>query len=111
MRSGLAGRRRRICHDCDASIDSMACRASTAVMATLTIRQLPDPVRDAIRVAAAHNGRSMEAEVRDALMRVYGPSRSGGQHDKLDRARAVLARGGAGADLVADLMARRDRDG
>ena len=79
-------------------------------MATLTIRNLPDTVRDAIRVAAAHNGRSMEAEVRDALLRVYGPARSGGQHDKLDRVRALLAKTGAGPDLVADLLARRDRD-
>lgn len=80
-------------------------------MATLTIRSLPDPVRDAIRVAAAHNGRSMEAEVRDALARVYGPARTAGPPDPLDRARAVLARTGATADLVADLLARRDRDG
>lgn len=76
-------------------------------MATLTIRNLPDAVRDAIRVAAAHNGRSMEAEVRDALLRVYGPAKAGGQHDKLDHARALLS--GGGADLVADLLARRDR--
>lgn len=33
-------------------------------MATLTIRNLPDSVRDALRVKAARNGRSMEAEAR-----------------------------------------------
>ena len=33
-------------------------------MATLTIRNLPDEVRDALRVRAAKAGRSMEAEAR-----------------------------------------------
>lgn len=33
-------------------------------MATLTIRNLPDEVRDRLRVRAARNGRSMEAEAR-----------------------------------------------
>jgi hypothetical protein len=37
-------------------------------MATLTIRNLPDPVRDALRVRAAANGRSMEAEARALIM-------------------------------------------
>jgi plasmid stability protein len=36
-------------------------------MATLTIRNLPDEVRDRLRVRAAQNGRSMEAEVRELL--------------------------------------------
>ena len=36
-------------------------------MATLTIRNLPDEVRDALRVQAAVRGRSMEAEVREVL--------------------------------------------
>ena len=36
-------------------------------MATLTIRNLPDDVRDRIRVRAARNGRSMEAEARSLL--------------------------------------------
>jgi len=36
-------------------------------MATLTVRNLPDATRDAIRIAAARHGRSMEAEVRMAL--------------------------------------------
>ena len=33
-------------------------------MATLTVRDLPDEDRDALRVRAAEHGRSMEAEVR-----------------------------------------------
>ena len=36
-------------------------------MATLTIRNLPDPVRNALRVRAAQRGRSVEAEVRAVL--------------------------------------------
>jgi plasmid stability protein len=36
-------------------------------MATLTIRNLPDEVRDELRVLAARNGRSMEAEARAVL--------------------------------------------
>jgi plasmid stability protein len=38
-------------------------------MATLTIRNLPDAVRDRLRIRAAQNGRSMEAEARDVLVR------------------------------------------
>jgi plasmid stability protein len=37
------------------------------MMAALTIRNLPDEVRDELRVRAAKNGRSMEAEVRAIL--------------------------------------------
>ena len=36
-------------------------------MATLTIRNLPDEIRDKLRVRAAQNGRSMEAEARALL--------------------------------------------
>lgn len=36
-------------------------------MATLTIRDLDDDLRDRLRVRAAHHGRSMEAEVRAIL--------------------------------------------
>ena len=37
------------------------------MMPTLTIRNLDPEVRDEIRIHAAKNGRSMEAEVRDIL--------------------------------------------
>jgi plasmid stability protein len=37
-------------------------------MATLTIRNLPDEVRDKLRIRAAHAGRSMEAEARAILI-------------------------------------------
>ena len=41
-------------------------------MATLTIRNLPDEVRDRLRMAAAERGRSMEAEARAALTERFG---------------------------------------
>jgi plasmid stability protein len=43
-------------------------------MATLTIRNLPDKVRDRLRIAAAKRGRSMEAEARAVLSEVFGSS-------------------------------------
>jgi len=42
-------------------------------MATLTIRNLPDEVRDRIRREAAEHGRSMEEEARQALALRYRP--------------------------------------
>lgn len=36
-------------------------------MAMLTVRNLPDDVHRALRMQAAHNGRSTEAEVREIL--------------------------------------------
>jgi antitoxin FitA len=41
-------------------------------MATLTIRNLPDEVRDRLRIAAAERGRSMETEARAALTERFG---------------------------------------
>ena len=37
-------------------------------MATLTVRNLPDEVRDKLRLRAARSGRSTEAEVRSLLI-------------------------------------------
>jgi plasmid stability protein len=42
-------------------------------MASITIRNVPDEVHRAIRVRAAMNGRSAEAEVRDILERAAKP--------------------------------------
>jgi plasmid stability protein len=36
-------------------------------MATISVRDLDDNVRDRLRVRAARHGRSMEAEIRDDL--------------------------------------------
>lgn len=42
-------------------------------MAMLTVRNLPDEVHRALRVRAALNGRSTEAEVRDILAEAVRP--------------------------------------
>jgi len=52
-------------------------------MATLTIRNLPDRVRDELRVRAARNGRSMEAEVRTVLSESVGDERQPLSRDEI----------------------------
>ena len=42
-------------------------------MAVITVRNLPDAVHRALRVRAAHHGRSTEAEIRDILETVALP--------------------------------------
>jgi plasmid stability protein len=46
-------------------------------MAQLTIRNVPDRVVRNVKIRAAQNGRSAEAELRDAIERLYG----GGESD------------------------------
>lgn len=47
-------------------------------MAALSIRDVDDDVRDRLRVRAARNGRSMEAEVRAILTAAVNDSHVGG---------------------------------
>jgi len=42
-------------------------------MAVVTVRNLPDEVHRALRVRAAHHGRSTEAEIRDILETAVRP--------------------------------------
>lgn len=42
-------------------------------MANVTVRNLPDDVHRALRVRAAHHGRSTEAEIRDILEKAAKP--------------------------------------
>jgi len=44
-------------------------------MAMITVRNLPDSVHRALRVQAAHHGRSTEAEVREILAAVVKPQK------------------------------------
>ena len=53
-----------------AVIDSSA---SMSVMSTLTIRRLPDGVKERLRIRAAEHGRSMEAEARAILEEALPP--------------------------------------
>ena len=59
-------------------------------MATLTIRNLPDAVRDKLRILAAQNGRSMEAEARNLLTSaVSAPPAPPGSDDVAKRVKEV----------------------
>ncbi|MBM4368028.1 MAG: Arc family DNA-binding protein [Deltaproteobacteria bacterium] len=42
-------------------------------MTSITIRQLPDDLKQRLRVRAANNGRSMESEAREILARALAP--------------------------------------
>ncbi|HZZ36460.1 MAG TPA: hypothetical protein VFE03_12085 [Caulobacteraceae bacterium] len=84
-------------------------------MATLTIRNLPDGVHDALRLRAAANRRSMEAEARVLLAATLVPSpQPPPDHDLLRRAqeRAIAAFGGeqAKAGAVDRFLAERAAD-
>lgn len=54
-------------------------------MATLTVRDVPDQVRDELRIRAARNGRSMEAEVRDVIAKSVAKSVSPTAQDEWER--------------------------
>ena len=47
---------------------------SNAFMASITIRNLDDDLKQRLRVRAAEHGRSMEEEAREILRRVVGES-------------------------------------
>ena len=57
-------------------------------MATLTVRNLPDDVHRALRVRAAHHGRSTEAEAREILASAVKPE----SRLRMGEALAVLGR-------------------
>jgi antitoxin FitA len=79
-------------------------------MATLTIRNLPDAVRDKLRVRAAQNGRSMEAEARSALAEVFAGERSKSLSaaERVARAQAIFAPyRRPGVSLVDELLKER----
>lgn len=80
-------------------------------MATLTIRNLPEDVRDRLRVRAAENGRSMEAEARLALAEAYSPETAPRQLSAAERAERARAIVGPylrpGISLVEELTAER----
>jgi plasmid stability protein len=91
--------------DCNASIDYIA------VMATITIRNLKDEVRDALRVQAAKKGSSLEAEVRDILERAVEkpkPTRADIERTVAEiQERLRAANNGELPDLVGQLLADR----
>lgn len=58
-------------------------------MASITIRNLDDDIKQRLRVRAAEHGRSMEEEARDILRRVMGAADS--PHDLAAAIRARVA--------------------
>jgi plasmid stability protein len=73
-------------------------------MASVSIRDLDDEVRERLRVQAARNGRSMEAEIRSILTEAVGASGNG-----TGLLGAVLERFGAVGGVELDVQARRER--
>lgn len=61
-------------------------------MANVTVRNLPDEVHRALRVRAAHHGRSTEAEIRDILENAVRPP----ERVKLGSLLASIARDAGG---------------
>jgi plasmid stability protein len=80
-------------------------------MATLTIRNLPDEVRDKLRLRAAQNGRSTEAEVRSLLTQAVGEEPSSSRpslRERVARLQAAFAPYRAAEGSVVDeLIAER----
>lgn len=75
-------------------------------MATLTIRDLDDEIRDKLRVRAAEQGRSMEAEVRAILAAAVAQPESQADYAWAERIHARFAALG-GVDL--ELEPRTDQ--
>ena len=57
-------------------------------MASVTIRSVDDAVKQSARLAAARNGRSLEAELRALLVKTYGS----GDDERARRIRAMSGR-------------------
>ncbi|MFZ4071829.1 MAG: FitA-like ribbon-helix-helix domain-containing protein [Caulobacterales bacterium] len=70
-------------------------------MASLTIRNLDDDIKERLRVRAAHNGRSMEEEARAILRATVAGATA---VDLWSRSRALFA-GAKGVDLELSLRA------
>jgi plasmid stability protein len=89
--------------DCTAIIDynsSLRQHRSSAV-ASITIRNLNNDIKQRLRVRAAEHGRSMEEEAREILRRVMGDTAS-----PRDLAAAIRARISPGARADLELPAR-----
>lgn len=70
-------------------------------MASITIRNLDDDIKQRLRVRAAEHGRSMEEEARDILRRVMGDAET-----PRDLAAAIRARVARAARADLELPAR-----
>jgi plasmid stability protein len=89
--------------DCTAIIDynfSLP-QLRSAAMASITIRNLDDEIKQRLRVRAAEHGRSMEEEARDILRRVMSDTTP-----PRDLAAAIRARVSPGARADLELPSR-----
>jgi len=84
---------------------TQACR-QIDIMASITVRNVPDEVHRALRVLAAQHGRSAEAEIRDILERAVKPAK----RVRIGDALAALGRkAGLTDEDIAVLDRMRDR--
>jgi plasmid stability protein len=74
------------------------------VMAAVSIRDLDDRVKDRLRVRAAENGRSMEAEIRAILSDAVGESQQ-----TLGLGQALMARFAAAGGVDVELPIRGEQ--
>lgn len=79
-------------------------------MATLNVRNLPEKVRDKLRVRAARAGRSMEAEAREILKTATLNSRRTVSAPELQRFVDRLYANGRPAGVVDDLIRERRKE-
>lgn len=81
-------------------------------MKVLNIRNLPDEVHKALRVRAAENGRSMEAEARDIIASTVRPNKLTGEEmaKRLQEAARQAFGGKMPTGMVDDLLAERRRE-
>jgi plasmid stability protein len=79
-------------------------------MATLTIRNLPDQVRDRLRIRAAHAGRSMEAEARAILAGALAPEKPRVSAEELQQLVADLYAGSPPPNAVDDFIRDKRRE-
>jgi antitoxin FitA len=72
------------CGDAGISCKQPKLFRSLDIMASITVRNVPDDVHRALRVRAAQHGRSAEAEIRDVLERAVKPAKRVRLGDALD---------------------------
>jgi len=78
-------------------------------MGNLTIRNVPDEIVRSLKVAAAENGRSMEAELRDLVKRSY-KSRLTKPNAGLQGWVRELYEGNPPSDVVEEFLRHRQDD-
>jgi plasmid stability protein len=76
-------------------------------MKVLNIRRLPDDIHARLRMRAARNGRSMEAEARDILSRAVRPDDTGRMIRELQAAVRRSYRGPRSKSVVEEFIAEK----